>query len=250
MTPARTLPCFLPPVSGRFAPRILLPFIWVAPAQATDIILMASMSLFGGIGHYAVILSLQRVEASETAPLNYLGVVFAMFWGFMVFAEIPSMATLSGAVIIILLWIIFMAAGKNSQKKNQKALSKNKWFSAFIASYGKVSFQFPPRRFAMLRQTSAEPILRILSWIALQSHSPSRKPKLYLTGQIHLALKAQLSEEERMVRDTAKAYADEKLMPRIIEAFREEKTDAEIFREMGALGLLGLQSVRIMAGRG
>ena len=53
-------------------------------------------------------------------------------------------------------------------------------------------------------------------------------------------LEAQLSEEERMVRDTAKAYADEKLMPRIIEAFREEKTDIEIFREMGALGLLGI----------
>ncbi|MDC1135766.1 acyl-CoA dehydrogenase [Alphaproteobacteria bacterium] len=53
-------------------------------------------------------------------------------------------------------------------------------------------------------------------------------------------LEAQLSEEERMVRDTAKAYADEKLMPRIIKAFREEKTDIEIFREMGALGLLGI----------
>jgi glutaryl-CoA dehydrogenase len=43
-----------------------------------------------------------------------------------------------------------------------------------------------------------------------------------------------------MVRDTARAYADEQLMPRIIEAFREEKTDIEIFREMGALGLLGI----------
>ena len=53
-------------------------------------------------------------------------------------------------------------------------------------------------------------------------------------------LDSQLSEEERMVRDTAKAYADAQLMPRIIEAFREEKTDIEIFREMGALGLLGI----------
>ena len=53
-------------------------------------------------------------------------------------------------------------------------------------------------------------------------------------------LDAQLSEEERMVRDTASAYTQEKLAPRIIEAFREEKTDPEIFREMGALGLLGV----------
>ncbi|MDF1736187.1 MAG: acyl-CoA dehydrogenase [Minwuia sp.] len=49
----------------------------------------------------------------------------------------------------------------------------------------------------------------------------------------------QLTEEERMVRDTARDYAQDKLMPRVIEAFREEKTDRNIFREMGELGLLG-----------
>lgn len=49
----------------------------------------------------------------------------------------------------------------------------------------------------------------------------------------------QLSEEERLVRDTAHAYAQEHLQPRVIEAFREEKTDPEIFREMGENGLLG-----------
>ena len=54
-----------------------------------------------------------------------------------------------------------------------------------------------------------------------------------------LLLDAQLTEEERMVRDTAHAYAQDKLMPRIKEAFRHEKTDPAIFREMGALGLLG-----------
>ncbi len=52
-------------------------------------------------------------------------------------------------------------------------------------------------------------------------------------------LESQLTEEERMVRDTARDYAQDKLMPRVIEAFREEKTDRNIFREMGELGLLG-----------
>lgn len=52
-------------------------------------------------------------------------------------------------------------------------------------------------------------------------------------------LEEQLSEEERMVRDTAKQYAQEKLLPRVREAYRKEETDPEIFREMGALGLLG-----------
>ena len=53
-------------------------------------------------------------------------------------------------------------------------------------------------------------------------------------------LDAQLSGDERMIRDTARSYAQENLQPRIIEAYREEKTDPAIFREMGALGLLGL----------
>ena len=52
-------------------------------------------------------------------------------------------------------------------------------------------------------------------------------------------LEEQLSEEERMVRDTAKQYAQNKLLPRVREAYRNEETDPEIFREMGDLGLLG-----------
>lgn len=52
-------------------------------------------------------------------------------------------------------------------------------------------------------------------------------------------LESQLTDEERMVRDTARQYAQDKLLPRVIEAFREEKTDPAVFREMGELGLLG-----------
>lgn len=54
-----------------------------------------------------------------------------------------------------------------------------------------------------------------------------------------LLLNSQLSDEERMVRDAAYAYAQEKLEPRVLNAFRNEHTDAEIFLEMGELGLLG-----------
>ncbi|NPD15266.1 acyl-CoA dehydrogenase [Xinfangfangia sp. D13-10-4-6] len=50
----------------------------------------------------------------------------------------------------------------------------------------------------------------------------------------------QLSEEERAIRDAARAYAQEKLQPRVIEAFRNEETDPSIFREMGEMGLLGV----------
>ena len=54
-----------------------------------------------------------------------------------------------------------------------------------------------------------------------------------------LLLDQQLTADERMVRDAARAYAQDKLMPRVLEAFRHEKTDPAIFREMGELGLLG-----------
>ncbi|MDI9331736.1 MAG: acyl-CoA dehydrogenase [Alphaproteobacteria bacterium] len=52
-------------------------------------------------------------------------------------------------------------------------------------------------------------------------------------------LDQQLTEEERMIREAAAAYCNDRLMPRVREAFRHEKTDPHIFREMGELGLLG-----------
>ena len=54
-----------------------------------------------------------------------------------------------------------------------------------------------------------------------------------------LQLDAQLGDDERAVRDAAHAYCQERLAPRVLEAFRTETTDPAIFREMGELGLLG-----------
>jgi glutaryl-CoA dehydrogenase len=54
-----------------------------------------------------------------------------------------------------------------------------------------------------------------------------------------LLLEQQLSDDERQVRDAARAYCQDRLGPRVLEAFRHERTDATIFREMGELGLLG-----------
>src|ERR1700689_1762133 len=53
-------------------------------------------------------------------------------------------------------------------------------------------------------------------------------------------LDEQLTEDERMIRDTARAYAQDKLMPRIVKAYLEEKVDRDIFHEMGELGLIGI----------
>ncbi|MCB1682667.1 MAG: acyl-CoA dehydrogenase [Alphaproteobacteria bacterium] len=65
--------------------------------------------------------------------------------------------------------------------------------------------------------------------------SPSRTFK----WQDPLLLEDGLSEEERAIRDTAQAYAQDRLLPRVIKAYREAAFDPEILREMGDLGLLG-----------
>ena len=55
-----------------------------------------------------------------------------------------------------------------------------------------------------------------------------------------LLLDDQLSDEERMIRDTARDFAQDKLLPRVVEAYANETVDPGVFREMGALGLLGV----------
>ena len=67
----------------------------------------------------------------------------------------------------------------------------------------------------------------------------AKPPKAQFVWDDPLLLGGQLAEDERMVRDAAHAYCQEKLAPRILEAFRQEHTDPAIFREMGEMGLLG-----------
>src|SRR6202034_3058524 len=61
----------------------------------------------------------------------------------------------------------------------------------------------------------------------------------YFNWDDPLDLESELTEEERMVRDTACDYAQDKLFPRVLKAYRDESYDPAIIREMGALGLLG-----------
>ena len=66
-----------------------------------------------------------------------------------------------------------------------------------------------------------------------------RKPKAQFSWEDPFLLEQQLTEDERMVKEAAAAYCTDKLEPRVLEAFRHEKVDVAVFREMGALGLLG-----------
>ena len=73
----------------------------------------------------------------------------------------------------------------------------------------------------------------------MQEKTPRRTAASFAWDDPFL-FESQLGEDERMIRDTARAYAQEKLLPRVIEAYLDEKTDRAIFTEMGALGLLGV----------
>jgi glutaryl-CoA dehydrogenase len=71
-------------------------------------------------------------------------------------------------------------------------------------------------------------------------NAPMKKaPKAQFKWDDPLLLDQQLTEDERMVREAAADYCQSKLAPRVLEAFRHEKTDPSIFREMGELGLMG-----------
>ena len=70
--------------------------------------------------------------------------------------------------------------------------------------------------------------------------TPRSDKDTHFNWQDPFLLEDQLTEEERMIRDTAYAYAQDKLQPRVGHAFLAEETDPEIFREMGELGLLGI----------
>ena len=75
----------------------------------------------------------------------------------------------------------------------------------------------------------------------MQDAAPARSDKTTpFSWEDPFHLDSQLTEEERAIRDAARDYAQEKLLPRVIDSYLEEKTDPEIFREMGQLGLLGV----------
>jgi glutaryl-CoA dehydrogenase len=65
-----------------------------------------------------------------------------------------------------------------------------------------------------------------------------------------LDLESQLSDEEKMIRDSARAFAQDKLVPRVKMAFREERFDVEIMRELGEMGFLGMMTAEKFGGAG
>ncbi len=85
---------------------------------------------------------------------------------------------------------------------------------------------------------------------AVLSPPPPAKPAQTFRWEDPLDLDARLTDDERMIRDTARDYARERLLPRVVKAFAEERFDREIMTEMGALGFLGAMLPEVYGGAG
>lgn len=94
---------------GTLISSLIVPFVLDTP-DLWGLSLMFAMGAFGGIGHYFMVRSLSTGEASFLAPFGYVSLVFNAGWGFLVFAEIPTLPVLIGALIIVgsglFIWMI------------------------------------------------------------------------------------------------------------------------------------------------
>ncbi|MDC7788637.1 acyl-CoA dehydrogenase [Rhodoplanes sp. TEM] len=90
--------------------------------------------------------------------------------------------------------------------------------------------------------------------MSIAEHDPAPQAPEPLGGSFRwddpFGLDDQLTDEERLIRDTARAYAQDRLMPRVVRDYLDETTDRAIFREMGELGLLGVTLPEAQGGAG
>jgi glutaryl-CoA dehydrogenase len=82
------------------------------------------------------------------------------------------------------------------------------------------------------------------------NHKPAMPRTTDFNWQDPLDLESQLTEDERMIRDAARAFCDDKLAPRVKTAFRDERFDTEIMAELGEMGFLGVMTSEAYGGSG
>jgi drug/metabolite transporter (DMT)-like permease len=85
---------------GLAATSVTGPFVWVPPDREAWVLLVV-LAVAGSLAHYALITGLQLAEASAVQPYTYTLLVFAAFWGLVVFGDIPDAWTILGATIIV-----------------------------------------------------------------------------------------------------------------------------------------------------
>ncbi len=79
----------------------LIPATWI-PIKTTDLFTFMSFGLLGALGHLFIIFAFRLIDASFLAPFTYIQLIFASFWGFYLFSEVPDLFTVIGSVLIVL----------------------------------------------------------------------------------------------------------------------------------------------------
>lgn len=85
---------------GAVVATLFVPFRWTTPGTE-DAVVMTFFGIIGGAGHLCMILALRHASASTVAPFHYAGLIYATFWGFIIFGEIPDRWTLVGAAVVV-----------------------------------------------------------------------------------------------------------------------------------------------------
>jgi drug/metabolite transporter (DMT)-like permease len=101
---------------------ILAPFAlsaWHWPESALQYLLLASLGFWGGLGHWLLILAHRSAPAAVLAPFIYLGLIWMSVAGFLVFGDVPTWWTLSGAAVVIVSGLYLLA-------RERKALGEAK----------------------------------------------------------------------------------------------------------------------------
>jgi drug/metabolite transporter (DMT)-like permease len=85
---------------GAVVSGLALPFVWVTP-DLVDFLLLVSIGLLGGFAQFGITYAFRLAPVAIVAPFDYLGLVFAMVFGFAVWHEVPDAWLLTGAAVVV-----------------------------------------------------------------------------------------------------------------------------------------------------
>ena len=93
---------------------MLVPAKWT-PVHYSDLVVFMSFGLLGSIGHLFIIFAFRLIDASFLAPFTYVQLIFASFWGFYIFSEVPDLFTIAGSFLIVTSGLYVWVREKNKK---------------------------------------------------------------------------------------------------------------------------------------
>ncbi|MBT7977161.1 MAG: DMT family transporter [Rhodospirillaceae bacterium] len=92
---------FFSAIVGAGAMSLIVPFFWQMPLEPEHWLMLSSLGIIGGVGHYALIKSFQFAPVAVLAPLAYTALLWNTLFGYLVFGDLPDRWTLIGASVLV-----------------------------------------------------------------------------------------------------------------------------------------------------